>query len=70
MIAYRCGARLYREAGDVVAGLAMAQQNLGSYLEDRERDAYLTLLPGTWWAMWWRGWNDEAAKDAAEGASE
>ena len=35
------------------------------WLDADEITAYDSLLPGTWWAQWWRGFNDQAERDAA-----
>ena len=65
LIARNCGARMHADGMDWVTAVAGPDFPVRSWLSADEAKAYDTLLPGTFWAQWWRGWNDAAAADAA-----
>ena len=65
LTARNCGARMYRAGMDWVTLVAGSDFDPRRWLDADEAAAYNSLLPGTWWAQWWRGWNDEAATDVA-----
>lgn len=63
LVARNCGARMFAAGMDWVTLVAHSDFDPGPWLSDEEREAYHTLLPGTWWAQWQRGWNDAAASN-------
>jgi len=58
---------MFGDGMDWVTLVAGAGFNLRPWLSKEEAEAFDTLLPGTFWAQWWRGWNDAAAEDIGTG---
>jgi hypothetical protein len=62
LIARNCGRRMWESGEFEWVAIANEQVNLRPWLSADEARAWDTLLPGTFWAQWWHGWNDAAAE--------
>lgn len=65
LIARNCGARMHRAGWDWMTQVAGTDFDPRHWLDADETAAYNSLLPATWWAQWWRGFNEAAERDAA-----